>query len=220
MSVDVILASVAQATRIVFVCNPGNPTGTRIANTELTRLRISLPSNVLIVIDQAYVEFDDQGHQGIFALLDHGNTVITRTFSKAYALAGQRVGWGAFPTEIAAEVRKLLSPNNVSLVAQAMATAAMKDQAYMHHIVSQTATSRDWFIEKLTAAGYAIPQSHTNFVLVPFASGAEAKRVDRQLRSAGYLVRGMGGYGLDHCLRVTLDGMETMRHVAGVIVGS
>jgi histidinol-phosphate/aromatic aminotransferase/cobyric acid decarboxylase-like protein len=102
VSVDVILASVTQATRIFFVCNPGNPTGTRIANTELARLRISLPSNVLLVIDQAYAEFDDQGHQGIFALLDHGNTVITRTFSKAYALAGQRVGWGAFPTEIAA----------------------------------------------------------------------------------------------------------------------
>lgn len=129
--VDALASAVRPETRIVVVCNPGNPTGTRIANTEIVRLRERLPEQVLLVVDQAYAEFDAQDPTPIFNLVARGDTVVTRTFSKAYGLAGARVGWGVFPTAIAAEIRKILNPNNVSVISQAMAEAAVLDQAHM-----------------------------------------------------------------------------------------
>ena len=220
VSVDSIIDSLTSRTRIVFVCNPGNPTGTSIDNAELVRLRGLLPEDVLLIIDQAYAEFDSQDHRCVFELLNQGNTVITRTFSKAYALAGQRVGWGAFPENVALQVRKLITPNNVSMVAQAMATAAMMDQAYMVDIIARTAELREKFIDKLTSAGFNIPPSHTNFVLVPFASRGEAEKADKRLRSAGFLARQMAGYGLAHCLRITIEHKAAMETVADVIITS
>jgi len=218
VSVDHLIAAAGNNTKIVFVCNPGNPTGTRIDNSELIRLRQSLADDVLLVIDQAYAEFDDQGHEAVFDLINNGNTIITRTLSKAYALAGQRVGWGAFPEPIAEQVRKMLNPNNVSIVAQAMGTAAMHDQEHMRHIVGQTATVRNEFVQTLQEAGLDTPISHTNFVLIPFPDDASAAAMDNRLREAGFLVRGMGGYGLAHCLRFTMEKSDIMQRIARHVV--
>ncbi len=115
VSVNDVFLAVEKETRIVFVCNPGNPTGTLISNEELVWLRDALPDHILLVIDQAYAEFSDreQRPSAMFGLVERGNTVVLRSFSKAYGLAGARVGWGAFPPSIAQEVRKLLNPNNV-----------------------------------------------------------------------------------------------------------
>lgn len=129
VSVDAILAALTPATRIVFVCNPGNPTGTRIRNTEVLLLRAALPGDVLLMIDQAYGEFDDQDPQAVFALAGRGDTVVLRSLSKAYGLAGARVGWGLFAPQIAAEVRKMQNSNQVSTISLAMAVAAVEDQA-------------------------------------------------------------------------------------------
>lgn len=220
VDVDELLANVGGATRVVFVCNPGNPTGTRIPNAELVRLRDNLPEDVLLVIDQAYAEFDDQDQRAVFGLIERGNTIITRTFSKAYALAGQRVGWGAFPADIAIHVRKLLNPNNVSGVAQAMATAAMQDQKYMLELVQKTAETRRLFCSTLTDYGWVVPESHTNFVLMVLNSVEECRLLDSTLRKAGYLARGMGGYDLAHCLRLTIAKADEMQSVCSIINGA
>lgn len=206
VSVDDILAAVTPQTRIVFVCNPGNPTGTLIPNAEIIRLRDDLPKDVLLVVDQAYAEFadEDQNPAEVFDLIERGDTVVMRTFSKAYGLAGARVGWGVFPPAIAAEIRKVLNPNNVSIPSQAMATAAMRDQAHMRETVSQTAAIRDRFAEGCRALGLSVPPSHTNFVLIRFANVEAAQKADQALRSGGMLMRGMGGYGLADCLRATI----------------
>lgn len=217
VSVDALLAKFSPRTRIVFVCNPGNPTGTRIANDEIVRLRAALPGHVLLVVDQAYGEFDDQDPAPVFALAGRGDTVVLRTFSKAHALAGCRAGWGLFPEAIGAETRKLLNPNNVSAVSQAMTAAAMRDQAHMRGIAAQTAAIRDRFAARLGSAGYAIPPSHTNFVLIPFASIEAARAADVRLRAAGLLLRGMGGYGLPHCLRATVAAQGHMDRAAGIL---
>jgi len=217
VDVDALLAGITPATRIVFLCNPGNPTGTRIETAEILRLRAALPEGVILAIDQAYGEFDDQPPGPGFALVDQGNTVVLRTFSKAYALAGARVGWGVAPTEIATQMRKLLNPNNVAAASQAMAAAAMRDQGHMHGIVVRTAAIRGEFCHALTEAGFAIPESHTNFVLIPFADAATADAADKALRAGGFLVRGMGGYGLPHCLRATVGAAEAMRDVARIV---
>ena len=113
VSVDALQAAVRGDTRIVFVANPGNPTGTRIPRAELVRLREGLPSNVLLVIDEAYGEFADHLGEPMFDLVGRGDTVVLRTFSKAFGLAGMRVGWGLFPPDVAREVRKVMKPNNI-----------------------------------------------------------------------------------------------------------
>jgi histidinol-phosphate aminotransferase len=218
VSLDALLGAVTLRTRIVFLCNPGNPTGTRIANTEILRLRAALPDGVLLVVDQAYAEFDDQDPRPVFDLVPRGDTVVLRTFSKAYGLAGARVGWGLFPYAIARETRKLLNPNNVSVVSQAMAAAAMGDRAHMEKLVTETAAIRDRFAARLRAAGYPVPESRTNFLLIPFAGAEAASEADRALRAAGYLLRAMAGYGLPHCLRATVVTAEPMERVADILV--
>lgn len=210
VSVDSILAAVTPATRIVFVCNPGNPTGTRIRNAELLRLRAALPGDILLVIDQAYGEFDDQDPQAIFALVARGDTVVLRTLSKAYGLAGARVGWGLFPLQVAVEIRKLQNSNQVTTASLAMAVAAVQDQAHMRETVARTAAIRDGFAQDLRAAGYGVPESRTNFVLIRFPDAATAAAADAALRDAGIIVRSLGGYGLTDCLRATVGPQEMM----------
>jgi len=218
VSVDAMLDRITTATKLVFVCNPGNPTGTRLANAEICRLRAKLPNDVLLIVDQAYAEFDDQDPQSVFGLADAGNTVITRTFSKAYGLAGARVGWGYFPPDVAKEARKLLNPNNISGVSQAMAAAAMRDQDWMKMVVAKTAARRSVFSDRLRSVGYVIPESHTNFVLIQFPSAGQAQDADRNLRSEGLILRPMAGYGLQHCLRATIGDQAAMDRVAETLI--
>lgn len=220
VSVDALLGAVGPATRIVFVCNPGNPTGTRIPNAELLRLREGLPRDVMLAIDQAYGEFDDQDPAGVLALVGRGDTCILRSFSKAHGLAGARCGWGVFPPAIGGELRKLLNPNNIPAVSQAMAAASMRDRPYMRDTVAGTEAIRGEFVARLSAAGFVLPDSHANFVLIPFADAAEAQAVDRELRARGYLLRAMGGYGLGHCLRATVIAGGPMMEVAGIILAA
>ena len=210
--VDEILGTVTPATKIVFVCNPGNPTGTMISHGEILRLRQALSEDVLLVIDQAYGEFADDHNDPAetFALVDRGDTVVTRSFSKAYGLAGIRVGWGYFPMDVAAQMRKVLSPNNISVPAQVMATAAMRDQKHMRSIVHRTIEIRERFAHECRALGLAVPESHTNFVLIRFPSSEIAAEADRQLRVNKLAFRGMGPYGLAECLRATICEQDIM----------
>ena len=217
VSVDEILAAVTGRTRIVFVCNPGNPSGTAIANSELRRLRADLGEHILLVIDQAYAEFADEDPNAALSLVDQGATVVLRTFSKAYAMAGARVGWGLFPPDVAGEIRKVLNPNNVSVVSQAAATAAMQDQAHMKRVVAGTAKIRDRFAADLRALGLTVPRSQTNFVLIRFADVAQARRANAKLRENGLLLRPMDGFGLADCLRATICEDTVMRRVLTVL---
>ena len=219
VDIDRLLEEVTITTRIVFICNPGNPTGTAIANSEIIRLRDALPVDVMLVVDQAYGEFIDasQDPSEIFKLVNLGNTVILRTFSKAYGLAGLRAGWGLFPVDIAQQVRKMLNPNNISAVTQAMALAAMQDQAYMLETVTMTAATRDSFAVECQKLGLFVTESRANFVLIRFASSVTAAKVDAALRDAGFLMRGMEGYGLPDCLRATICTDEVMQHCARVL---
>ncbi len=221
VSVDDILRAVAPETRIVFVCNPGNPTGTVIANAEIVRLRDKLPGDVLLVVDQAYAEFLEEPHDPaeIFALTQRGDTLVTRTFSKAYGLAGARVGWAYAPPDIARELRKVLNPNNVSIPSQDAAAAAMRDQAHMRDVVKKTAHIRDVFTKDCRALGLTVPQSHTNFVLLRFASSQQAQQADAALRAENLLMRGMGSYDLGDCLRATICAPEVMNRARDVLKG-
>ncbi len=223
VSVDDILSAVVPETKIVFVCNPGNPTGTLIPNSEIIRLRDNLPMGVLLVIDQAYAEFSDhiEGSRpsDIFDLVERGNTIVTRTLSKAYGLAGARVGWGYFPIEIAFEVRKILNPNNISIPSQLSASEALHDQDYLKEVVSMTSVIRDKFSDRIRTLGLTVPKSYTNFVLIRFESPEYMQRADEELRADNLLMRGMGGYGLSDCLRATVCNEDVMDKAFNVLKG-
>ena len=185
VSVDGLLAAVKPDTVLVFVCNPGNPTGTRLPRTELVRLRQGLRDDILLVIDEAYGEFADGPEAPLFDLTARGDTVVLRTMSKAYGLAGARVGWGVFAPQLVNELRKVINPGGISGVSQAAATAAMHDQAYMRETCRETARIRDSFAARLRNAGLQTIESHTNFVLICFADASEAASADAALKAEG-----------------------------------
>ncbi|MEP4293249.1 MAG: histidinol-phosphate transaminase, partial [Rhizobiaceae bacterium] len=217
VSIDLLLQSVSENTRLCFVANPGNPTGTLKSNADIRRLRAELPSSVLLVVDEAYGEFCDTGEPPLFDLVGQGNTIVLRTFSKAYGLAAARVGWGVFPPAVAEQVKKLIIPSSISTASAAMATAAIKDQDYMRETCRQTAVLRREMTDRIRTCGLNCRESHTNFVLVEFADETIAQSADQALRQQGLVARGMGGYGLSHCLRLTIAPQETMRLAASTL---
>ncbi len=217
VSVDALLQRVRPDTGIVFVANPGNPTGTRLSRDELLRLRKGLRKDILLVIDEAYGEFADHLDEPMFDLAESGDTIILRTFSKAYGLAGMRVGWGLFPGEIAEELRKVMNPNNISVAGQAAATAALADQDYMVETCRQTAVLRDGLQRRLQLAGYDVSESFTNFVLIRMGSPDTARRADEALRAEGVFLRPQGGVGLADCLRVTIGAAENINLAARLL---
>ncbi|MEL6452184.1 MAG: histidinol-phosphate transaminase [Pseudomonadota bacterium] len=204
VSTQALLDAVQPDTAVVCVANPANPTGTRVPNAALRDLRAALSPDILLVIDEAYGEFADHLDTPVFDMASHGNTVVLRSFSKAYGLAGCRLGWGVFPPAIGAQVRKVLNPNNVPATTQAAGCAAVQDQAYMHDTCTQTATLRDHATERLCAAGITVPTSHTNFILIPFGDAAAAARADAALQAQGIFLRAQSGAGLPHALRLTI----------------
>ncbi|MEM9473286.1 MAG: histidinol-phosphate transaminase [Pseudomonadota bacterium] len=220
VSVDGLLDAVTSRTRVVLVANPGNPTGTRIGKEELVRLRRGLREDVLLVIDEAYGEFADGEDEPVFDLTGQGNTVVLRTFSKAYALAGMRVGWGVFPPQIAAEVRKVLNPNDVSAVSQAACAAAMVDQDWMRKACHTVSERRDRFAGSVRQLGLSVPESSTNFILINFASPDAATAADHALRAEGVFMRSMKGYGLPASLRATIGAEDDMQFALDVLSGS
>ena len=216
-SVDALPAAVQPDTRIVFIANPGNPTGTRIPRAELVRLREGLRGDILLVVDEAYGEFADHLGEPVFDLVGRGDTVILRTFSKAYGLAGMRVGWGLFPESIAGEVRKVMNPNNISAAGQAAAAAALSDQAYMRETCAITARLRDGFLHRLREAGFDVAESFTNFALIRFDDARAAQQADAALRAEGVVTRAQSGAGLSDCLRVTVGTAEELNFAASLL---
>lgn len=217
VDVDAILAAVDDATRLVFVTNPGNPTGTMIGVAELERLAEALPGHVLLVLDGAYSEFAD-GYDGGAALAGaRGNVVMTRTFSKLYGLGGLRVGWGYGPREIIDVLNRIRGPFNLSTAQIAGAEAALADTAHVEFCLAENARLRAWLTGALREAGIACDESHANFVLARFPSPEEADAAEARLREDGILVRKVAGYGFPEALRITVGNEAGCRRVADVL---
>ncbi len=213
VDVDALLGAVQPDTGIVCVANPGNPTGTRITTSDIRRLRAGLRDDILLVIDEAYGEFADHLDGRCWDMVEAGNCVVLRTFSKAYSMAGFRIGWGLFPEPVAEQVRKVMNPNNLSRAAQMAAVAAVRDQAYMEETCAMTRALRENASRTLIRAGIDVVPSVTNFVLIQFASPDEAQAADAALRADGIVLRRQQGAGLPHALRMTI-GQERATHQA------
>ena len=217
VDVDALLAGVTKRTRIVYVSNPGNPTGTMIGTEELRRLADGLPGDVLLVLDGAYAEFAD-GYDGGAALVDdHPNVVMSRTFSKIYGLGGLRVGWLYGSAEVVGVLNRMRGPFNLSTVALAAAEAAVRDRDWVERCRAENARMRDWLAEALEEVDVPSDTSHANFILARFGSSGIAAACDQHLRAAGIIVRPVAGYGLPDCLRITVGDESGCRRVAHAI---
>ena len=211
--VDAMLAAVSPATRLVFLANPNNPTGSLLPAPEVERLRAGLPPDVLLVLDAAYAEYVDRPDYDPGArLVDAGhNTVMTRTFSKIFGLGGARVGWCYAPPAIADVLNRARAPFNVSLAGQAAAIAALAEPGWVERGRAHNAEWRAWLTRALEAAGVAVWPSEGNFILADFGAPADADAADAALKARGVIVRKMGGYDLPHCLRITVGTEEECR---------
>ena len=213
--VDAMLDCVDEATRIVFVANPNNPTGTYIPDTEIRRLREYLPPSVLLVIDAAYAEYmDSPDYAGGEALVDeHDNVVMTRTFSKIYGLGGIRLGWGYFPEAIADVINRIRGPFNVNAPAIAAGIAAIDDQDFVRENRAFNARERAIVTQALGGLGLDCVASAGNFVLVKFPMEPEKSAAEIQafLRARGVIVREMAAYKLPQYLRISIGPKEANR---------
>jgi histidinol-phosphate aminotransferase len=204
--IDAILAAVSPATRLVFIANPNNPTGTFVPASEIDRLRAALPPHVLLVLDAAYAEYMDRPDYDCGAALvdSTDNTVMTRTFSKMFGMGGLRLGWAYAPAAVVDLLHRARSPFNVSLAAHEAGIAALAEPGWVEKGRAHNAAERARVTEALNAAGIRVPPSEANFVLADFGAPARAEAADMHLRARGLIVRRVGGYGLPHCLRITI----------------
>lgn len=205
--VSAILDHVNARTRIVFLANPNNPTGTYICSDELQRLRAGLPPHVLLVIDAAYCEYVDRSDYRIGNdLVDQpdGNTVVLRTFSKIYGLAALRIGWAYCPPDVVEVLNRIRGVFPVSRAAQAAAIAALADTEHTVAAKAYNHRWRRWLTKALRQIGLRVTPSVGNFVLVHFDNAEHSLAADRYLRSQGIILRPVAGYGLPECLRASI----------------
>ena len=212
--VDALLAAVSERTRIVFLANPNNPTGTFVTRTQLARLRDGLPDNVLLVIDAAYAEYVIQAdyEPGIELVRAHDNVVMTRTFSKIYALASLRVGWAYGPVEIIGILDRIRPPFNVNAPAIASAIAALGDRDHTENARYHNSEVLPWFTGEVAALGLKVNSSVANFVIVHFDPDTpkNAEAAYQYLFSKGIVTRRVGGYGLPDWVRMSIGTREEM----------
>ncbi len=214
--VDTLLAAVSPATRMVFLANPNNPTGTLLPQSEVERLRAALPADVLLVLDAAYAEYvDAPGYDPGIKLVDAGdNTVMTRTFSKVFGLGGARVGWCYAPEAVIDVMNRVRSPFNVNLAAQAAAIAALTEPGWVEKGREHNTQYRAWLTDALRKLGLDVPASAGNFILAGFGTPSRAAAADAALKARGIIVRMLTAYGLGEYLRITVGTADECALVA------
>jgi len=224
--VDAILAKVSAKTRVVFLANPNNPTGTFIPDSEVRRLRTGLREDILLVLDGAYAEYvHAPGYDAGAALVtDTDNTVMTRTFSKIYGLAGLRIGWAYCPPAIADVLNRIRGPFNLSSQAIAAGTAAVRDQEHLIKAVAHNDRWLPWLTSELQKLGLKVTPSVANFLLMHFDGLAiTAAEADEALKTRGIFLRRVASYNLPNALRMTVgteeENRETVAAIKEIIIG-
>ena len=219
--VDAILTRVTDRTRVVFLANPNNPTGTYIPFDEVRRLRNGLPDSALLVLDAAYAEYVGQNdyEAGLELVATTSNTVMTRTFSKIHGLAGLRIGWAYCPAAVADVLNRIRGPFNLSSPSIAAGAAAMDDAAHMTQAKRHNDEWLPWVSAELTGLGFDVTPSVANFVLfhIPSQGDKSAAGADEYLKTKGVIVRKVGAYGFPNALRMTIgSGDDNKRAIAAL----
>ena len=207
VDVDAILNVVTDKTKIVFIANPNNPTGTYISYEKIKHLRSNLPSNILLVIDSAYAEYvAEKDYSSCHALVEEGgeNVVVLHTFSKIFGLSGLRIGWGYCPQPTTMAINKIRGPFNISTPSQAACVAALNDDKFIHDAQHNNIQNRKQLQDVLEAFELKTTNSVANFVLTRFHSVDTAQKVYQKLLAEGVIVRNMEEYCLPDYLRITV----------------
>nr|WP_244962457.1 histidinol-phosphate transaminase [Oleiagrimonas soli] len=210
---DAMAAALRDDMRLVYLANPNNPTGTWFSPDALHAFLKKVPDDTLVVVDEAYGEFMQvAGHASALSLMAaHPNLVVTRTFSKAYALAGMRVGYLVAHPSVAAVLERLRESFNLGLATQAAAVAALADSVYLHLTLTRNAEERAWLAAELAERGHRTLPSLTNFLLLD--TGEDAAPLERHLFDRGVIVRPMGGYGLPQTVRISVGSRAENRRL-------
>ncbi|TKT75284.1 histidinol-phosphate transaminase [Aquamicrobium sp. LC103] len=215
--VDAILAAVTPRTRIVFLANPNNPTGTYIPFDEVRRLHAALPKNVLLVLDAAYAEYVRRNdyEAGVELVAASQNVVMTRTFSKIHGLGGLRIGWIYAPAHVIEVLERVRGPFNVNAAAIEAGVAAMADRAHVERTVAHNEKWLTWLTGELTGLGLRVTPSVGNFILIHFPDDGShgAAEADDYLTARGYILRRVAAYGFPNALRMTVGTEEANRGV-------
>ncbi|MDQ0317091.1 histidinol-phosphate transaminase [Amorphus orientalis] len=213
--VDAILAAVTPRTKIVFLANPNNPTGTYLPQSEVRRLHAGLPKNVVLVLDAAYAEYVRRNdyEAGIELVGQSENVIMTRTFSKVHGLAALRVGWAYGPEHMIDALNRIRGPFNINAPGLAAATAAIKDRAFLEAAVDHNAKWLPWLTEAFTELGIEVTPSVGNFLLLNFpeGSGLTAEAADLFLLEEGIVLRRLEPYNLPNALRMSIGSEEANR---------
>jgi histidinol-phosphate aminotransferase len=207
VDLDALLAAVTPATRIVYLPNPNNPTGTYLPIDEIRRFRKALREDILLVLDAAYSEYvTAPDYEDGLELVDEpcDNVIVLKTFSKIYGLAGMRLGWAYAPPSVLDVLYRVRGPFNVTTGSIVAALAAVTDDAHIERARAHNANWRAWLEAELAALGYTVVPGVCNFVLVTFGRDGEFAKVDAYLRSRGIIVRTMTGFGLANAVRITV----------------
>jgi histidinol-phosphate aminotransferase len=211
IDVDAMLAALSPRTRIVYIANPNNPTGSYLTRDEMARLHAGLPKDALLVIDAAYGEFVDATDYdiGLELARGHENVVMTRTFSKVHGLAALRLGWAFVPQGVADVLNRIRGPFPTSPLQQQAGAAAVRDQDHVARAVAFNRQWRAWLTEEVRRLGLKVDDSAANFVLVHFAPGAKSASIaDDFLSARGIILRSVAAYGLPDALRLTVGTEE------------
>ncbi|WP_284379548.1 histidinol-phosphate transaminase [Amylibacter marinus] len=213
--VDALIAGITENTKIIFVANPNNPTGTFVDSSELARLAAAIPQQCLLVLDSAYAEYVEGYDGGASLVTAFDNVVMTRTFSKVYGLGGLRVGWAYAPQAVIDVLARMRGPFNVNVAALAAAEAAISDREYLDKCLIENKKWSNYLVTELNALGIQCDPTFANFVLARFASEEEANAAERALAENGLIIRKVGSYNLPQCLRITVGkGVDCQRIIS------
>jgi histidinol-phosphate aminotransferase len=220
VDVDKMLAAVTPRTRMVYIANPNNPTGSFLTVAEMARLHAGLPEHVLLVIDAAYSEYvtAKDYEAGMDLSLRHPNVVMTRTFSKLYGLAGLRIGWMHASSAVCEAVNRVRGPFNTTAMQQLVGIAALKDRDHFWAAVRHNNQWLPWITAEIRKTGLRVGDSAANFVLIHFQQGEKsASAADAFLMKHGVILRAVANYGLPDCLRMTVGTEEQNRMAVSLL---
>ena len=214
ISIKSIIEKITDSTKVIFIANPNNPTSTYLDKEELRVLMNSIPKNIVVVIDSAYAEFaDSDDYDKTFSLAnEYENVIITRTFSKAYSLAGLRLGWGYASKILINMIKKLRPPFNLPPGAISAGIAALEDDDHLNKVINHNSNIKSWFIDELNKLGFKAYKTQANFVfvIIPNNNNINANKINEFLLSRGIAVRYLLSYGLENALRITIGTKEEL----------
>ena len=215
--VDAILDACSTKTKLIFVANPNNPTGTMIRANQIQKLVENAPLQAIVVLDGAYAEYVSGFDAGLKFVERRNNVFMLRTFSKIYGLGSLRVGWGYGPSHIIKNLLRVKGPFNLSTAAQKAATAAIADVDYVQYCKIENEYWREWVVSEVRKMGLLTDDSFCNFILIRFKNVKTSLIANKYLNEAGIIVRNVDNYGLPNCLRISIGAAKECKKVVSVL---